>query len=88
MDTATIWTILYGFSGGVAGYLVFHGVLALRIIRLQFAVVTLQGQLLSVRNTTRVQKRWNERDELEEEVVKAIKTPAAAGRRYDNDPLI
>lgn len=78
------WQIGWGVLGGVLAYCLFHGILALRIVRLQFAVVQLQAQLLSIRNTTRVNKRWNERDELTEELFKSKPTPA---ERFSNDPL-
>jgi len=88
MDFLIFQQIGWGALGGCAAYLVFHGVLALRIVRLQFAVVTLQNQLLSVRNTTRVQKRWNERDNIEAAMAEELGKVRRPAQRFDNDPLV
>jgi len=85
MDSVSLWTILYGFGGGTLAYLVFQGILSIKTFRMQSAIVALQRQFLSLRTQSYVNKRWDKRDALEEEIKSLAQKPTRT--RYDNDPL-
>lgn len=87
MDTAIIVQILYGVIGGIVGQLVFHGLLSLKLFRLQMAVGALQQTMLSLRNTEKANKRWAKEDQLTAELEMFKKEPSSNGTGYANDPL-
>jgi len=74
--------------GGVAVYLVFQGILAIKLFRLSSHVGALSNTVLGLRAQGYVQKRWNRKDEEEEFFKQAIQRPAPQAQRFANDPLV
>lgn len=87
MDTAIFMQIAWGLIGGIVGQLVFHGLLSLKLFRLQMAVGSLQQTMLSLRNTEKANKRWQKEDTLQTELEAFKKEPKSNGTGYANDPL-
>lgn len=89
MDEVFTLNLLISFVAGVVGALLWTGILALKIYRLQFALSTVQQHLLTVRNTDAIQKRWKKRDQLEEDLQNfaANQKSPSHSERFANDPL-
>lgn len=87
MDTVALWQIGYGVLGGGLTVVIFYGILALKVYRLQFAIVSLRETLLSLRNTEKVQKRWSKQDALEAELFKSLPPEKEIVSRFANDPM-
>jgi len=88
MDSPQLWQIGYGFLGGVLSYLVFHGILSLKLFRLQSALGALQGTVLGLRSQSYVAKRWDRRDQEQQAFEQMLRNKPAPSRRFDNDALV
>lgn len=86
MDSVLLWQIGYGVLGGMLTYLVFHGILVVRLFRLQMNVAALRESLLSISNREKVNKRWDSRAELERDISRLPRNPVPE-TRYANDPM-
>jgi hypothetical protein len=91
MDDAIFLLIGVGaLSGGVAALAV-YGILVMKLFRLQNQLGAVRDAILSLSNRGKANKRWSERDLLEQELL-GVKTeekpkPVPSAERYANDPL-
>jgi len=65
----------FGFLGGVIGFYLFFWSLRRSLYSLSVDVATLQDQHLRSVRRSAAKERWDERDELDEKIVGALKQP-------------
>jgi len=87
MFDAELVDLLVGGLGGLLVALVFQGVLALRIYRLQLALATVQQTLLSIKTTGAARVRWDKEDKLAQELQAFKSTRSDNNDRFANDPI-
>jgi hypothetical protein len=77
----------FGALGGLVAFLVLHGLLSLKLFRLQVELSTLRNALLSVKNREKAETRWTRRDEMEQQLLSGQASKNVHQERFANDPL-
>lgn len=77
-----------GAAGGLLVFLFLHGILALKLYRLQIALAVTQNAVLGLRNSEKANKRWDKERTLQEDMDMFEKRqPVAKQEKFANDPL-
>lgn len=78
---------LFGVAGGLIGALLCYSFLAFKLFRLQFHVAGLQQALLTLRNTSAVNKRWSKSEQEDAALLAMAQREKPQTERFANDPM-
>jgi len=92
MELAFLGLLALVIGGATAGGLVHTWLLHRRTLRLEYRVTDIEDRLLTVKNREKASKRWDEKNQLEEEfnqfvAAQRTPTPQRRARQFANDPV-